>query len=109
MFYKSSPTPTGCIIDHPHQVAYRSPTFQPIVVGGVPLHELAEPAPPRPPLMHFHLTPRTALPHSGLDHPPTQGLFPYLKLVALGQLLGGKRGPEIVPLWLFQNRQGLPL
>ena len=74
------------------------------MLGGVPLHQLAKPASPRPPRMHFLQPLRPALPYSSLDHPLAQSLFAHLDLMALGQLLGGKRRPKIVPVRLFQDR-----
>jgi hypothetical protein len=38
---------------------------------------------------------RLTLPHSGLDHPLSQGLFTYLDLMTLGQLFGGECRPKI--------------
>ena len=107
-FHEAAPAPTGSI-DHPHQIAHRPPSFQPVVFRGVPLHQLAEPAPPGSPPMHFHRPLRLARPHSGLAHPTAQRLFAHLDLMTLGPLFGGKRRPEVMPVRLLQDGQCLSL
>ena len=62
-FHKAAPTPTGGVVDHPHQITHRSATFQPIVLGSIPLHQFAEPAAPWPPAMHLLNSARTSVCH----------------------------------------------
>jgi len=59
--------------------------------------------------MHLLHSARLGLPQPGFDHPPAQGLFAYLDPVQLGQLLGRKCRPKIVPVRLLENRQRLSL
>ena len=108
-FHKTTPAPTGGIIDQAHQIAHRPASFKPVVLGGIPLHQLAKPTASRSPAMHFLQPPRLALPQSGFDHPSAQRFFAHLDLVPLGQLFGRKGWPKIVPLRLFQDRQSLSL
>ena len=61
-FYKPAPTPTGRVIDHAHQMPYRSAPFQPIVFRCVPLHQLPEPASAWPPAVHIFELARFRLP-----------------------------------------------
>lgn len=53
VLHESSLAPAGGIVDHPHQVAHGfAAALQPIVIRGVPLHQFAVGAAPRPPLVH---------------------------------------------------------
>ena len=76
-FYETPPTPTGGVIDHPHQVTHWPPAFHPVVLRDVPLHQLPKGTPPRPPTMHLLQPARFALPQSGfLSSIPTRSLCP---------------------------------
>src|ERR1035437_6251187 len=101
---ESSPTPTRCIVDHPHQVAHRPSAFEPIVIGRVPLHQFAEPGSPRSPNMHVLDRLHLALPQSRFDHPSAQGFFSDVNLMPFGQLFRGEGRPEIVPIRFLQDR-----
>src|SRR6476620_10568253 len=72
--YESAPTPTRRVVDHAHQVAYRSSSFQPFVLRSVPLHPFAKSASTGPPNMHLSHPLRLALPQSRLHHPLPHGL-----------------------------------
>src|ERR1035438_1092336 len=98
---ESSPTPTCRIVDHPHQVTHCTASFEPVVLGGIPLHQLAEPHATRPPNVHVLDRLHLALPQSRFDHPSAQGLFSDMDLMPFGQLFRGKSRSEIVPVRLL--------
>src|SRR6185369_4927762 len=96
-WHETPPTLAGRIIDHPHQMMHRlASSFQPVMVGSVPLHQFSVMAAPRPPLVHLlHLSPfalRDPLGH----HPLPNRLLAHLNLMPLGQLLARERRLEIV-------------
>src|SRR5882724_5521536 len=91
--------------DEPYQIAHWPTPFQPIVLGGVPLNQLAKGAAPRPPAVHLLQLARAALPQPRLDHPPPQSLVAQLDAMPLGQLLAREGWPEVVPIRLLQNLQ----
>src|SRR4029077_132073 len=103
--HKAAPTPTGGVVDEPYQIAHWPTPFQPIVLGGVPLNQLAKGAAPRPPAVHLLQLARVALPQPRLDHPPPQSLVAQLDAMPLGQLLAREGWPEVVPIRLLQNLQ----
>ena len=59
-----------------------------IVLAGVPLHQLPNPAAPRRPSMNLLHAFWLGAPKLGLDHPTAQRLSAYLQLVFVGQILG---------------------
>src|SRR5471030_1521417 len=90
-------------------VAHRSSSFQPIVLRGVPLHQFAKSASPRPPNMHLSQPLRLALPQSGLDHPLPHGLVADFDPMPFGQLLARESWTEVVPARLLQKLHSLSL
>src|ERR1700680_141372 len=106
-FHKAAPTPTGGVIDHPHQIATRSSPFQPVVLGGVPLHQFAERAAPGTPTVNLLKFPAARCPQAGLGHPGSNRFLADVDFMQLGQLFGGQCGAEVVPVRLPQDGQGL--
>ena len=92
--HKASEPPAGRIVDHVDQQDLFPASFQPVVIAGVPLHQLAKTAAPRTPFMDLldPLLPRS--PQLGLDHPLPHRLPAHLNFVFLGQVLRGQRRPE---------------
>src|SRR5215475_10309494 len=74
----------GSIIDHPDQVQPLTPSFQPIMLTGVPLHQLAVPRPPGPPYVDLFDARPSASPQLGLDQPLPQRLPTNRDSVLLG-------------------------
>ena len=67
---RNVPTPTDHIVDHPHQITHWAAAFEPIGIGGVPLHQFAEPRSPLPPNVHILDRLRLALPQPApIIHP----------------------------------------
>src|SRR6476660_5304051 len=62
--YESAPTPTRRVVDHAHQVAYRSSSFQPFVLRRLGWDQFAKSASTGPPKMHLSYPLRLALPQS---------------------------------------------
>ena len=101
--------PAGGIVDHADQIQLRPALFQPWVLAGIPLHQLATARPPLAPrvdLLHF-LFPR--LPEPPFDHPRPYRFAADRDLVMLAQILAGQRGTEPAILFLSQNRHRLGL
>src|SRR5439155_21321664 len=90
------------VIDHRHQVQPRPPPFQPVVLRGVPLHQLPATAPSRSPHVHLLHLPPLHPPQPRPDQPLPQRLLAHRHLVVLGQVLAGQRGPEGAVLCLQQ-------
>jgi hypothetical protein len=92
------------IVDHRDQIEFRAPAFQPVVLAGVPLHQLASTAAPRPPHMHVFDLLQLRTPQSGCHHHLPQRLASDPDLVIFRQVIAGQRRPEIAPLRLRQGR-----
>jgi hypothetical protein len=73
--------PAGGIVDHRNQVDRFAAPFQPVVGAGVPLHQFATTAPPRPPLVHFRYSNMAGPPQPRLGHPASQRFLAHRYLV----------------------------
>src|SRR5258708_15134340 len=94
MPHESRQQPAGGVVDHRNQIHLLPTALQPVVVAGVPLHQLAPAAPPRPPVVHLPHPAPASSPRSCLRHPSPQRLFAPRNLVPLTHLLGRQRSPQ---------------
>src|ERR1700747_531932 len=86
MAHETSRQLRGSIIDHRNQVELLTPSFQPVMFTGVPLHQLAVPRPPGTPYVGLFDTCPSPSPQLGLDQPLAKRLPAHLDPVLLGQL-----------------------
>jgi len=107
--HKTREQSAGRIVDHRDQVQLLSTPLQPIVLTGVPLHQLSQPAPPRPPDMHLLDLLFLRPPQLAADHPLPHRLFARLDPVFLTQVLRRQRRPEPFVHRRRQNLHRLPL
>jgi hypothetical protein len=84
----------GGIVDHVDQIQPLAAPFQPIVIGGVPLHQLAAGTSSRTPVVYLLHSLPSCSPQPCCDHNLPQALATHLELMVLGQILGGQGRPE---------------
>src|SRR6516162_8468090 len=95
---KAPPRPAGRVINHPDQIDSLSPSFQPVVIGGVPLHQLSEATAPRPPHVHLFDPLLPPLPQPRSPHPLPYRLPAHRDLVIPRQVLARQRRTEVAVL-----------
>jgi hypothetical protein len=92
--HKASEPSAGRIVDHVDQQDLFPATLQPVVIAGVPLHQLPEATAPRSPFMHLLDTLLPRPPQLRSDHPLPHRLPAHVDFVLLRQVLRCQCWPE---------------
>ena len=94
------------IVDHADQVQLLAASFQPVVLGGVPLHQLAAATPPRTPQVRSSRLAPAGFPQPGRGHPAPQRFAADVDAVALLQILRRQGRPKVGVERFGENRGG---